>query len=158
MNNNQPKVKAQYILPDDELVAVNMFLLPTPYKRYTDTYKKLGFDRDPLLTFLVINTKIYNLLSAPLAKFPTRDKHYLAGRIKDIILDLGENMIESASVESLSIPKAKEVSSGIKKLQYSLSLACSLKYISTNFHTKLQHHIQDLLNLLSMWFRVITKS
>lgn len=152
----QPKVKASYILPDEELYQVVRFTLPKDMTKYREIYKILNYQIDPLETFLVQTTKLYSKLSAPLAKFPTRDKHYLAAEIKKAILDISKHMIESSEVPSLAIPNVKLVSSGLKNIRYMLSVACSLKYLSTSFHAKMQHLVEDLLNLLSMWIRVIT--
>lgn len=152
----QPKVKTSYILPDEELLGVMRFTIPKDMTKYRNIYKILGYQIDPLETFLVQNTKLYSKLSAPLAKFPTRDKHYLAAEIKKSILDLSKHIIESSEVPSLAIQNAKLVSSGLKSIRYMLALSCCLKYLSTSFHAKMQHLLDDLDNLLFMWFKVIT--
>lgn len=132
--------------------------LPPLSKECEEALKILRYKVNPCLQFLTLSLEMYKELTIKMRNFPTYEKYALGSDIRNCILSLRGDLVESVCIPSLTIPSIKKVSAGLFKLKASLTLACACDYISTPQHFKLNKKVDELIMLLEKWVKVINKS
>lgn len=160
--HNTPKSKAKYRIlsprttspKDIERIAASITINNTP--PYQKAFRYLQYKQHPIYTFIVKSEELYALLSGPLNKFPTHEKHFLGRSIKESIQLILTYAISIGRIQSTAPERIKQISSELAKLTSSFNLGYRMSFFSVEFHSKISNFILDLNLNLDLIHELIT--
>lgn len=138
-----------------ELTVTTMF---SNKVRYLDNiYKELGITNCPHASVVCRIENMYVRLNKPLLNFPQYEKYTLVKNIRDTLIKINTDMVESYDVMSLAKQKIKDVSAGITKMRVLFSIAHECKYLSTEHFIMLVNELNDITEDFRLYVKAMSR-